>query len=863
MQLSDGESPAADAAARTFSMPSETLLRFLVLTTGLVLSGLFLVESLYYTVHDDRERSLLTRCRAVASAAENSADAAAREAECRAPSQRDRVIWTSGVLPLTVAAGIGMSLALPWVRRRRRSLQLVPESLSMVHDGVASLRDRLAVSRTPRLWWQPRRVGGAATAFGLPTRPELEISPGTASLAITDRSRFDAIVAHELAHHRNRDVVLGAVAVGSLAAFAGTAVAPFMLGSLLSDVPIRVLVSAWVRVALVLFVTALVQRAVLRAREHEADLRATAAQVDMAPAIARMTLAKPPASRARGFLRELFATHPAPPARMAMTLHPMTSLIPSMLQCFAAGFFCFLSVPTISRLASAWLSGTPSVNEGMLWVATAFAALLGAWLAVNLRRAAALGSSRALATTGPGLVAGLGAVMGLVLLDAPLYQQVRVFPGGWTEIVAMVFLVVAFTALGGWLSTVGRLAEESALRWVSRYFVPATGAFAAAVVIAPLVRTLFFARITVQDEAPGGDNAVAFLQVLSKNIGTPTVMTLMIAALAVPLLFLELLIMRHRIAQRTARPWLRMLAVIPIGVGAGALGFWAYRLHEERLRRISTLEARETFTVSSRLLVGGHLLVAGGALIAALIVVLFGQRTRHGCALAAAVIASVVGASLTIAYQNSYGPNKTWSESLDSAAPIVAFGMMAALIVTTLPWDRAARLAVLTRTIVVDVVVVFVFLAVLPLAAWVAAPQGVLSEVVPFGKFAATDGADVLPLLDWCGENAVQLALSPEQAAGLSPFAQENLRRLDRVQFTSDTFREVTLAMSDATRWCASGLRFVAASRPDAATAEFRASLCRYDDALDLLRAVTSQVNLPRSLAVKEACKSATARPVP
>jgi hypothetical protein len=344
----------------------------------------------------------------------------------------------------------------------------------------------------------------------LPTRPELEISPGTASLAITDRPRFDAIIAHELAHHRNRDVLVGAVAVSSLTAFGATAVAPFMIGSLLSDVPVRVVVVSWTRVALVVLVTALVQRAVLRAREYGADLRATAASVDMAPAIARMTAAKP-ASRPRELAHELFATHPSPAARSAMVLHPLQSLTPSLVQCFAAGFFGFLSVPTISRLASAWLSGTPSVNEGMLWVAAVFSALFGAWLAVSLRRAAALGSSRLLTSIAPGFVAGLGAVTALVLFDAPLYQQIQIVPGGWTELLAMLSLIVAFTAVAGWLAALGRLAEQAGVRWVSHYFVPAAGAVAGAVVIAPLVRTLNFARIAIQDDAPGSDKVVAFL----------------------------------------------------------------------------------------------------------------------------------------------------------------------------------------------------------------------------------------------------------------------------------------------------------------------------------------------------------------
>ncbi|MEO8697582.1 MAG: M48 family metalloprotease, partial [Acidimicrobiales bacterium] len=721
------KSPAAVAAADTFEMPSETLLRFVVLTTGLVFAALFLVESLYYTVHADSERLLLTRCRAVAAAVVDPSDAAARETECRAPAQRDRVVWTSAVLPLVVVVGVSVSLALPWARRRRRSLRAVPESLAVVHDRVGVLGSRLEISHIPRLWWQPRRVGGAATAFGLPGRPELEISPGTATLAITDRSRFDAIVAHELAHHRNRDIVVGAVAVGSLAAFLAAAVVPFMVGSLLSDVPVRVVLVSWLRVALVILVTALVQRAVLRSREHEADLRATAAQIDMAPAMAGLTAGKQPAvqrtrSRARVFGSGLFATHPAPVDRMAIVLYPLNSLIPSMVQCFAAGFFCMLSVPTISRLASAWLSGTASVNEGMLWVAAFFTALLGAWLAVGLRRAAALGSSRVVTTIGPGFAAGLGAVTALVAFDAPLYQQLQVFPGGWTEFLAMITLVVAITALAGWLAMVGRLADDTGLRSVSRYATPAVGAIAAAVVVAPLVRTLFFARITVQDDAPGSDKVVAFLQVLDLNIGTPTVMALMLLALTVPPLCLEVVLLRRRrSAPLTDQRLLRRFVAVPVGIVAGLLGFLAYRVHEERLDRISTREVRQSFMVAPRLVLAGELHVASGAALGALAIVLFNPRRRTGSALVAAAIAALVGAALTVAYQNSYGPNQSWTQSVETAAPIVAFALMAALTVTILQWVGVERIPALASPPLLATAVVATFALGLPLAAWVSA----------------------------------------------------------------------------------------------------------------------------------------------
>jgi hypothetical protein len=158
--------------------------------------------------------------------------------------------------------------------------------------------------------------------------------------------------------------------------------------------------------------------------------------------------------------------------------------------------------------------------------------------------------------------------------------------------------------------------------------------------------------------------------------------------------------------------------------------------------------------------------------------------------------------------------------------------------------------------------VIATFVAAVPLAAWVAAPQGVLSEVPAFAEWAARDGEYVTAFLDECGDNAVEVRMSPARAADLSPVAVVSLRALEAAQFTSNSFRDVVSAYTDATRWCASGLRLVAAGQPATATAEFTASLCRYIYA-DAVLGSLDTVATPSPVAVVEFCRSATKRPVP
>ena len=202
--------------------------------------------------------------------------------------------------------------------------------------AINALSGEAGLTSSPGLRWQPVDARALGLAFGPPGRRELAFTGGLVPLAVRDPPAFRSIVLHELAHIRNRDVDLAYYAIGIWRALVVVAIIPFvvtLLDELLSD-PGIVGSFGWRLLALVPLVY-LVRAGILRAREHDADVRASTREPEIRRVLgAAADRERPTSSNAglsesrTGWLRarrgddELRGTRPPASASRSSTIRP-------------------------------------------------------------------------------------------------------------------------------------------------------------------------------------------------------------------------------------------------------------------------------------------------------------------------------------------------------------------------------------------------------------------------------------------------------------------------------------------------------------------------------------------------------------
>lgn len=804
-------------AAAVVSLPSQTALRFLILVVAVLVSSVYVYDALYFTAYLEDEQALLARCTRAARDAPDAVAAQAAQTACRAPAQRDRVLWTVLFAPLTVLVGLALAVLAPWARHRRYDLVPLPAGARQARQRTEAVAGVLGLGHAPALTWQRRRVSGAATAYGLPWRPQVELAPGTVALASIDPERFDALLRHELAHVRNRDVVLGGAAVGSLLAFIVVADLPFTVSVLMADLPLGIEASALLRLALVTGLVFLVQRDVLRMREHEADLRA----LSVGPAPAGDLL---PAQPVRAW-RRLLRTHPDPVARTAVLQRPEKLLRVPPVQAAAAGFFAFLPVPVAGGLAAGWLTGTDAGPTGMFLVAAALAVPFGAWAgAVALRLAHDPQGRRTGA--GTGLAASAGAATALTAFDNGLYQPVELLSDRGTDALAMLLVVVVMTGLFVWLVDVARCCV--ARRWSVRRTAVATsalGALSASLLLGALARVWALASVTDAGQAIAKDPALALTEIVFGGSSAWLGLGLMV----VVVLPVALALPGRGQWRGAAAP----AAVVLVAVTLGAAGGWAaVRMSDARVASLMSAELREQVIVQSRhVLVNQTVGLSTAAVLAAVLMTLAGRRLL--VVVAGAVTAAVGTALLQVSTAGGLGPADAAGLMLSGAVPsalvaLVAVAALAALQQTSRRLGGPARAALGACGLAIP-------LAVAAAAApYIAAPQGALREVPAYAAWTTTTGADVHQVLEQCAA----MAAAPPPTLDPAALARVDgaLSAVRASTWRSDAFGEAQGDLVAALEQCRAGVQASIAGRPD--PIPFRRSLCGYFGALGHLQGI-------------------------
>jgi heat shock protein HtpX len=218
--------------------------------------------------------------------------------------------------------------------RASRARPLEETEAPWLHAAVADLSQRAGIP-TPRLYLIPSEQPNAFAAGRSPSRSVVAVTQGLLERMPPEHVR--AVIAHELAHIRNRDVLVASIAAmiaGAISALANLLQLSFLFGGDDEDGGPLGFVGAIATIVLAPIAALLLQLAVSRQREYLADATAArllgggrpladaleglergtqAAPLQVNPAFASLYIANP---LPRAGLAALFSTHPPIPERV-------------------------------------------------------------------------------------------------------------------------------------------------------------------------------------------------------------------------------------------------------------------------------------------------------------------------------------------------------------------------------------------------------------------------------------------------------------------------------------------------------------------------------------------------------------------
>ncbi|MEU9572354.1 M48 family metalloprotease [Streptomyces massasporeus] len=313
-----------------FGLPGETTFLFILLVTTVTISCSGFLPSMFASTTDTRQlaRNHSSCLRQLEAAAPPTAPAdihaindaykaesgqAKALGECLSPARHRLLRWQVGGLGLVLGAGVLLYLAHPrWYVRRRRLRPLTSGEAADLLAELDRLRHLAGVGRV-RFFLEPCNSVPSAFVFGLPRRRALALSTGMVIRHHSDPAAFRAVVLHEMAHLRNRDIEPTYLALTLTAVF-GLVLSAYSGMWLASVPPLHPLIVVPLAQALLLGILALLLLAALvRSREFQADTRA--AQWEGEDTALPRVLRNMPTSRPRG-MRALRALHPTPARRV-------------------------------------------------------------------------------------------------------------------------------------------------------------------------------------------------------------------------------------------------------------------------------------------------------------------------------------------------------------------------------------------------------------------------------------------------------------------------------------------------------------------------------------------------------------------
>ncbi|MFN8525297.1 MAG: M48 family metalloprotease [Chloroflexota bacterium] len=421
------------------------------------------------------------------------AQSSAEYYRCIAPMQRLRLVWIGGgVALLAGAAGLIFSLVPAYLRRSRGLGGLDPVAAAGLIETMRVLALEVGLAGPPRVLVAPLRRTADGTAFGAPWRRYVGLNAGLVLLHAVRPAAFRAVVLHELGHIRNSDVDKTFLTMAGLLSFALAGLLPF--GVVLTRVSILEALGILLRVTVLSAIAAALGAAILRRREHYADLRAAVVGGDLTGLCDLLRGA--PTMRER-WLGRWFAVHPGPERRINVLADPSLLFVMPFAELLGVGLGAGLTLGSIGVAFEAlrgagfrWVD--PSMLLGMLLAALLCGTVgIGAWRAAVSGLA---GHERVFSPARMSAALAMGLVLGqLLALDSISDTWVGVGLATWVayKLGWAVWLGLSFWWALLWLRSVAGAWLPVALRFPApaRAFVPAKVAAVVAlgVWLAPLL----------------------------------------------------------------------------------------------------------------------------------------------------------------------------------------------------------------------------------------------------------------------------------------------------------------------------------------------------------------------------------------
>ncbi|MFF0107985.1 M48 family metallopeptidase [Streptomyces hirsutus] len=377
-----GQVPSAGAGpvasrSRTFLLPSATLTAFILLIVT-VLAFTAIMQPDYYRIftgnwqgsEGDPVESCLRQGIARVGGAEAAMELWAQDrrlpgvAECNRsashPTHSQSFLINCGLL--VAATGLHYWFRATSRARRRGVRPITAENLPHLTAELLRLADRAVPGQQVRFLIDLLDPAANGVAFGRAGRRYVLLGRGVLPLLDRAPEALEALVLHELAHIRNRDVDLTMITLGFLRAYALLVFAPVALGRLLYVV---FGVHPWLYAAnfaqmMGLALLLIVARAqVLRTREYQADARVVAWQGRPEPLRRLLAAAEPAdtAGRLRASLRRLSGTHPTAASRTAALADPGPLMAPTFGFALVLGACLVLVWDPSSSPAAQWSYG--------------------------------------------------------------------------------------------------------------------------------------------------------------------------------------------------------------------------------------------------------------------------------------------------------------------------------------------------------------------------------------------------------------------------------------------------------------------------------------------------------------------------
>jgi Zn-dependent protease with chaperone function len=449
------------------AFPAATTARFLILVTAMLAAGLFVGSATYNidAVGGAVWSTAIGECASTSAAASN--DPAAQQAaflRCAAPVERERVAFAVGAMLVLVVVSLAVLLVAPAVITRRRGLKPPDPVLAPAVHRMRVLAHQMGLRKPPVLLVGRTNLRDAF-CFGRPGRywivlpRALVIRPG--------QPTFDTVLRHELSHLVHHDVAMSWLANAVWYVLAPMLLVPVVLSVASAD--FSVLLDYLWRCALLALAVHLARRALLRSREHDADLRA--ALVGGSEAIASLFASMPcsaPVTRGRRWL----ANHPDAAARLEIVRTPGRATVVTFADGFTVAFFAGLALPLVGGLIVSAMLDSQVLHLARLAIVVVVAPLLGTTLALALWRQSSVGRVTGVAPrpramilgTFAGVVAGEAASFAGTALDgsdrlggvAPMLSAGLVVAGA----------TVLVTGLGELWARTGSRSRRATANWV-------------------------------------------------------------------------------------------------------------------------------------------------------------------------------------------------------------------------------------------------------------------------------------------------------------------------------------------------------------------------------------------------------------